>query len=110
VPGCAEYCASKFALRGLSDSLRSELVPLGIDVLVVSPATTETEFFDQAVDSRERPWWSQHGTSSQNVARQIARAIRKGKRELVVSAGGKALVWASRLVPGLVDRVLARYG
>jgi short-subunit dehydrogenase len=110
VPDCAEYCASKFALHGLSESLRSELAPLGIDVLVVSPATTETEFFDAAMDARQRPWWSQRGTSSANVARQIARAIRQGKRELVVSAGGKALVWANRLFPRLVDRIVARGG
>jgi short-subunit dehydrogenase len=111
VPGCAEYCASKFALHGLSESLRTELAPLGIDVLVVSPATTETEFFDQAIDARtRRPWWSQRGKSSEYVARQIARAIRKGKREIVISAGGKALVWANHLFPGIVDRVLARNG
>jgi short-subunit dehydrogenase len=108
-PDCAEYCASKFALAGLSESLRVELAPAGIDVLVVSPATTETEFFDVAIDARpKRVWWSKRGTSSENVARQIARAIEKGKRELVISAGGKALLWVSFLFPGIVDRVLAR--
>ena len=36
----SEYCASKFALHGFSDALRAELVPEGIDVLLVSPSTT----------------------------------------------------------------------
>jgi short-subunit dehydrogenase len=48
VPAKSEYCASKFALHGLSDALRAELAPQGIDVLLVSPSTTESEFFEVA--------------------------------------------------------------
>ncbi len=111
VPGYAEYCASKFAMQGLSESLRAEFAPLGIDLLVVSPARTRTEFFDSALDATPaKPWAGLHGMSAETVARRIAAAIRKGKHELVISAGGKALVWVSRLLPGVVDRVLARYG
>jgi len=110
VPGCAEYCASKFAMHGLSESLRAEFTQLGIDLLVVSPARTETEFFDVAIDAEGRPWPGLHGWPADRVARQIALAIRKGKHEIVISPGGKALVWSSRLFPGIVDRVLARYG
>src|SRR5581483_9150141 len=46
IPLQAEYCASKFAVRGLSESLRPELARTGIDLLLVSPGTTDTEFFD----------------------------------------------------------------
>jgi short-subunit dehydrogenase len=46
VPKKSEYCASKFALHGFSDSLRGELEPLGIQVLLISPSTTQSEFFD----------------------------------------------------------------
>jgi short-subunit dehydrogenase len=108
VPGCAEYCASKFAMHGLSESLRAEFAPLGIDLLVVSPARTQTEFFDAAIDAEGRPWPALRGWPPERVARTIARAIRKGKHEIVISPGGKMLVWASRLFPGIVDRVLAR--
>ena len=45
VPGKSEYCASKFALHGLSDALRIELGREGIDVLLVSPSTTEQRVF-----------------------------------------------------------------
>lgn len=109
VPGCAEYCASKFALEGFSQSLRAELAPLGIDLLVVSPARTRTEFFDRAIDAESTPWPLIRGMSSEAVARRTVQAIRRGQRQRIISIGGKALVWVSRLVPGIVDRVLARY-
>jgi len=111
IPNYAEYCASKFALQGLSESLRAEFARLGIDLLVVSPARTETEFFERALDAPPtRPWSNLPTMTSEVVARRIVAAIRKGRRELVISAGGKALVWASRLLPGVMDRVLARRG
>ena len=45
VPLKSEYCASKFAVHGFSDSLRAELSRQNIDVLLVSPSTTASEFF-----------------------------------------------------------------
>lgn len=109
VPGYTEYCASKFALEGFSQSLRAELAPLGIDLLVVSPARTKTEFFEQQLDAEATPWPLIKGMTSEAVARRIVRAIRRGQHHQIISLGGKALVWVSRLFPGIVDRVLARY-
>ncbi len=110
VPGYAEYCASKFALEGFSQSLRAELAPQGIDVLVVSPARTRTEFFEQAIGAEATPWPLIKGMTSETVARRIVHAMRRGKHQLIISLGGKALVWVSRLLPGIVDRILARHG
>jgi short-subunit dehydrogenase len=108
VPGCVEYCASKFAMQGLSESLRAELVADGIDLLVVSPARTQTEFFERAIDYQAQPWPGLRGATSEKVARTIVRAIGKGKHQLVISAGGKLLVWTSRLLPRVMDWALAR--
>jgi short-subunit dehydrogenase len=55
VPEKSEYCASKFALHGLSDALRAEFVKRGIDVLLVSPSTTASEFFDVADGAASQP-------------------------------------------------------
>ncbi len=52
IPKKSEYCASKFALHGLSDSIRTELTFCGIDVLLVSPGTTATEFFDNVLEKK----------------------------------------------------------
>jgi len=110
IPLYAEYCASKFALQGLSESLRAEFAPLGIDLLVASPGTTQTEFFDSAIDAAEPPWPKPRGLPSAVVARHIVTAIARGRHEVVISAPGKLLVWANRLFPRLLDRILARYG
>lgn len=110
VPGCAEYCASKFALQGLSESLRAELSTVGIDLLVVSPSTTETEFFDAAIGADQPKWPKLKGSTPEDVARKTIRAIAAGRHEIVLSAGGKLVVWANRFAPWFVDRILARYG
>jgi short-subunit dehydrogenase len=110
VPGCSEYCASKFALRGLSESLRAEFAPLGIDVLCVSPARTDTEFFQSVVNPHETRWPSIRGMPAEKVAKKIVRAIRSGRHEVIVSANGKLLVWGNRLLPRVFDYALGRSG
>jgi short-subunit dehydrogenase len=110
IPFCAEYCASKFALQGWSESLRAEVASSGIDVLVVSPGTTRTEFFERAIDARAMPWSSNRGMAPEAVARCIVSAIRSGRHEIVVGGSGKLLVWMNRLFPRAVDAFMGRYG
>ncbi len=116
VPRSSEYCASKFALQGLSESLRAEFSTLGIDLLVVSPGTTETEFFEHVVErdvAKGRGgtrWPKQRGVSAESVAKATVRAIRLGRHEIIPNFRGRLLVRLNRLVPGLVDRLMSRYG
>jgi NAD(P)-dependent dehydrogenase (short-subunit alcohol dehydrogenase family) len=46
-PGMSAYSASKFAVEGLSESLRLELLPLGIHVVLIEPGTFKTDIFDK---------------------------------------------------------------
>jgi NAD(P)-dependent dehydrogenase (short-subunit alcohol dehydrogenase family) len=48
VPFLAPYAASKFALEGLSESLRRELLPFGIDVIVIAPGAVATPIWNKA--------------------------------------------------------------
>jgi short-subunit dehydrogenase len=109
LPFNSEYAASKFALRGWSESIRSELAPLGIDVLVVSPGTTDTEFFEHLITRRGgMPWTPSRSVAAAAVAEQTLRALERGRREIFPNWHGRALVLGNRLAPGLVDRIMAR--
>ena len=109
-PYNSEYCASKFAVQGFSESIRAEFTRLGIDVLVVSPGTTETEFFDRAIDCTGKPNWPRHKpVGAAEVARQTVRAIRLGRHEIIPYRWGRVLCRLNRLSPRLVDKLMAKY-
>ncbi len=110
VPYNSEYCASKFAVRGFSESIRTELTRHGIDVLVVCPGTTQTEFFDRVIARTGEPTWPEHTpVSAERVAVAIVRAMRRGKAEIIPYGWGRILCWLNRLSPRLMDWVMARY-
>jgi len=110
VPYNSEYCASKFAVQGFSESIRSEFTRLGIDVLVVSPGTTETEFFDRVIDRTGAPSWPKHrAVTAAQVARETVAAMRRGKHEIIPYRLGRLMCWLNRLSPRLMDAVMARY-
>src|SRR5262245_27776668 len=46
-PGLSAYCSSKFAVEGFSESLRLELLPYGVHVVLVEPGTFKTDIFDK---------------------------------------------------------------
>jgi short-subunit dehydrogenase len=108
VPNKSEYCAAKFALRGWAESIRVELSPLGIEVLMVSPSTTRSEFFDALVDTRlETQSRSLGSMSAERVAELALKALFRSKRDRALSLGGNALVAMGRWFPNMTDRILA---
>jgi len=110
VPYNSEYCASKFAVRGFSESIRAEWTRHDIDVLVVCPGTTQTEFFDRVIERTGQPTWPEHtAVSAERVSQQIVWAMRRGKAEIIPYGWGRILCWLNRLSPRLMDRIMARY-
>lgn len=111
MPYNSEYSASKFALRGWSEALRTELRARGIDVLLVSPGTIDTEFFEHLLaKSDSLPWGKQKGISPAAAARQIVRAIELRRTEIYPNWRGRLLVAVNRWAPRLVDRMMNRFG
>ncbi|MFK8115372.1 MAG: SDR family NAD(P)-dependent oxidoreductase [Rubripirellula sp.] len=109
VPNKSEYCASKFALHGWSDSLRAEIASQGIGVTLVSPSTTKSEFFDALVETEPDQDSSSIGSwTPERVARTTLAAIRARKSEVILSMGGKALVYGDRISPPLMNAILAK--
>jgi short-subunit dehydrogenase len=110
IPHSSEYCASKFALEALSQSLRAELFKHGVDVLAVAPGSTDTEFFDHTIEMASRPpWVGRNGVTAASVAEATVDAIAGGKRSIIPNFRGKLMCWAQRICPGLVDQVLRKY-
>lgn len=81
--GYSAYSASKFAVRGFSDVIRSELKPLGIGVSIVFPPDTDTPQLanEQALKPMETKALTATGglMSAEAVARETLRGIERGR-------------------------------
>ena len=102
--------ASKFALHGFNDALRCELLGKGIDVLLISPSTIASEFIEGLVEQQGTATSSPFAMTPEAVATEIARAMIRGRRELILPISGKLMVWFDRLLPSAASRLFARSG
>jgi len=110
VPHYGVYGAAKFAVAGLSESMRAEFSRHGIDVLLVCPGTTQTEFFDVLHQNTSAPSLPKHrAVTSEYVAVRIVRAMKRGKHKIIPYLPAAFLDKLNRLCPRLVDWVMARY-
>jgi short-subunit dehydrogenase len=114
LPGRSAYCASKFALQGWLESLRTELKPQGVNVLWISPGFTSSNIRNAALNSEgkshgESPMDENRMMSSDTCATHILRAITKRKRTLVLTGTGKRTVFMSKFFPRLTDKLLHRF-
>jgi len=107
IPKVGGYCATKFALNALSDSLRVEVAERGITVTSVYPGTTRTAFRENSRRTKdERRGWRPKGVMPEKVAGKIADAAEKGPRDVYVTLPDRVFVAATLLIPGLTDRAL----
>jgi short-subunit dehydrogenase len=116
VPHLAPYCASKFALTGVSTALRAELSRYGIQVTTVCPGLMRTgspinawfkgrfrEEFAWFAIADSLPLLSIDG---RRAAAQIVDAMRHGDAELVVSWPARLAIVAAAVAPNTVARSL----
>ncbi|MFZ1985595.1 MAG: SDR family oxidoreductase [Desulfatitalea sp.] len=111
--GRTAYAASKHALHGLFDSLRSELRGSGVGVLIVCPGFTATGIGTAALDgdgSITRHPQSTVGrpATPDQVAEQVFQAARKNKRLLVLTPVGRIGRIANKFFPALYEWLMAR--
>lgn len=117
VPHLAPYCASKFALVGLSDALRTELDQYGIRVTTVSPGLMRTGSpLNADIKGRheaEFTWFAIADAlpglsiSAERAARQILEACRYGDPELTITVQARLASIANQLAPATIGRALA---
>ncbi|MBP1961588.1 SDR family oxidoreductase [Paenibacillus aceris] len=129
-PGYAPYSTSKFAIEGFSESLRLEMMPFGVRVVLVEPGAYRTEIwrkgFEAIHTTEASPYWQRLGSvlaysrkvsmtapDPQDVADTIARLVDKRgpKLRYPLGRGVKMGLWARSLLPwkwyeGLLNRLL----
>jgi short-subunit dehydrogenase len=105
------YCATKFALHGITESLRVELKDIGIHVSLVNPAATRTEFGDNVrlgdVTKKFAPIG--HVQSAEEVAAAIVSCIKRPRAEVYPNALSRFVVWANAFAPRAVDALMMRF-
>jgi NAD(P)-dependent dehydrogenase (short-subunit alcohol dehydrogenase family) len=111
--GRTGYAASKHAVHGFFSSLRAELAPLGVGVLVVCPGFTATRIGQNALAGDGRP--TQHPQSTvgrlatpESVADAGYAAACRGEALLVLSWVGRTTWFLQRLSPALYEWLMAR--
>ena len=103
-PARGHYSASKFALQAFADELRRELTPDKIDVIVVSPGLTQTNFSHNMLERSARiPLDHLRGMSSESVAAATLNALESGQRDMVLTSRGKLLVTMDKIAPWVID-------
>ncbi len=112
IPLQATYCAAKHAIKGFTEALRCELIHDGsnVKVTMVQLPGLNTPQFDQVKTTlRRHPMPVPPVYQPEVAARAVVwSAENPHRREVYVGAPTPAVIWAGRLVPGLVDRYLAR--
>jgi len=107
------YAASKHALHGFFESLRPELQPHGVNVLMVCPGFTDSGFDSRALggDGRlaTRARTQVGGTSTpRDVAHAVLRAAQRNRRRVILSPIGKLARVLSLIAPRFYDRLMMR--
>ncbi|GAC1436770.1 MAG: SDR family oxidoreductase [Thermoanaerobaculia bacterium] len=107
--GMGAYCATKFALTGFAEALRDEVIGRGVEVALVCPGTTETNFFVKAERSKI-PGASRlvPTLSPERVARAVCDSARDGAYRRVLPLSAAAFVRIKEHFPALAHALFRR--
>ena len=103
----AGYCASKFAMNGLSESLYYELAPLGINVSVICPGPVRTDFNKSFADTPPKSPASLV-VSAKFVSAAVIKAIEGRHFEVVLPRWLALICWFKRMTPNLFRAIADR--
>ncbi len=111
LPARTGYSASKFALNGFLESLRTELLHSGVHVLTACPGFTASNIRKRSltVDGSaqgESPRAEEKMMTAEECAAHIYRATVKRKRTLVLTLQGKLVVFLNKWLPAFADKMV----
>ena len=110
LPGRSGYSASKFALQGYLEALRTELMDEGVNVMWVCPGFTASNIRNAALNKDaqshgDTPLDETKLMTAEECAEHILKAIEKRKRTLVLTFQGKQTVFLNKFFPKLADKL-----
>ncbi|QYH38060.1 SDR family oxidoreductase [Algoriphagus sp. NBT04N3] len=110
-PARTAYTASKYAMNGFFESLRTEVMKKGVHVLVVAPGFTASNIRNTALTADgssqgESPRDEAKMMTSEEVAQHILKATLKRKRDMVLTFQGKLAVFLNKWMPGILDGIV----
>lgn len=110
-PARTAYTASKYAMQGFLESLRTEVMHRGVHVLVACPGFTSSNIRNAALVADgsvqgESPREEDKMMSAEEVAEEILKATKKRKRDIVLTTQGKLAVFLNKWAPGFMDKVV----
>ncbi len=111
LPARVGYSASKFALHGFLDVLRTENLKKDLHVLLMAPGFTSsniryTALLEKGQEQGKTPRSEEKMMSSEKVAEILYKGIVKRKRQIVLSREGKLTVLFSKFIPKILDRLV----
>lgn len=111
LPARTGYSASKFAMQGFLESLRTELLHSGTHVMWVCPGFTSSNIRNTARNAsgtaqKDTPLEESKLMSAEECARIILDGVEKRKRTIVMTMQGKLTVWINRLFASLADKLV----
>ena len=110
-PARTAYTASKYAMQGFFESLRTEVMKRGVHILVVCPGFTGTNIRNTALTADgkvqgESPRDESKMMTADTVAEKTYSAYQKKKRDLILTTQGKLAVWLNKWMPGRMDKIV----
>ena len=114
LPGRSGYSASKFALQGWMEALRTELLHSDVNVMWICPGFTASNIRNTALNTKgqaqgESPMDEGAMMKAETVARLTAEAIEKRERTVVMTFTGKRTVFMNRFFPSLADKLVYKF-
>jgi len=111
LPGRIGYSASKFALNGFLEVLRTEMLYRGVHVLTACPGFTSSNIRNKALTKDgsvqgESPRDEDKMMTAEECATHIYKATLKRKNFLILTTQGKLAVWLNKLFPSLADKLV----
>lgn len=114
LPGRSAYSASKFALQGWLEAIRTELMNDGVHVMWVCPGFTTSNIRNAALNKEgkqqgESPMDEGNMMTAVQCAKRILKAIEMKKRTVVMTYQGKQTVFMNKFFPKLADKLVKRF-